>query len=61
MSSYAGPKEVVFQIPEGIDAASWVESFLTSQSSEALAQYQGITIKMVDPQGNLLWQGPLPR
>jgi hypothetical protein len=61
LSGYSGAKEVVFQVPAQTNAQSWVQGFIREKSSASLAQYKGITLTFVDPQGNVLWQGPLTK
>jgi hypothetical protein len=61
LAGYSGAKEVVFQVPAQANAQSWVQGFIREKSSASLAQYKGITLTFVDPQGNVLWQGPLTK
>lgn len=56
-----GNKEAVFQVPGGTNAKSWVGGFLEKQSDSGLAKYKGITITIIDPDGNVLWQGQLTK
>lgn len=59
LSGYSAAKEVVFQVPAQANGQSWIQGFIKGQSQTSLAQYKGINITVIDPQGKVLWQGTL--
>ena len=61
LGGYSGSTEVVFQVPAGTNAQSWIGGFLKGKSAANLAQYKGLNIEMIAPQGNVLWQGTLTK
>lgn len=61
LSNTSATREVVFQVPHQANGKSWIEGFLKGKSQASLAQYKGIHIVIVDPQGKSLWAGTLTK
>ncbi len=57
----SAPKELVVQVPRGTNANSWIGGFLKKNEGSGLAKYKKLEITIVDPDGNLLWQGNLTK
>jgi hypothetical protein len=52
--------KVLVQVPAGTDAASWLRRFRGSRSKPGeLDKYKDVSIEMLDPSGNILYDGPI--
>lgn len=51
--------EVYVQAPAGTNGQQWIDSFRGRRSAADLARYKDVAVKIVDPSGNVLYQGPL--
>ena len=56
---YSG--EIFVQVPSTADLPSFLENFRSRRSAEALEKYKSIRLDVVDPQGNVLYSGPVVR
>ncbi len=55
----SAPKELFIEVPRGTNAKSWVGGFLKKNEGAGLSKYKGLEITIVDPDGNVLWEGQL--
>ncbi len=59
LSIDSAPKELFVQVPRETNANSWIGGFLKENAGSGLSKYKGLEITIVDPEGNVLWEGLL--